>query len=144
MKTTETHFNTACLIEPPVSSNNGNKKGNYLLKNVIEIDYLEKVCRGDETSKINMLNELRADISLKLAEMEDALAEKNYEAINTIAHEMKTTVFILGLLQLIGGTLQKIEKLSLSHCDIGEIKAIFADVKMVCERALIEAKQMVD
>jgi hypothetical protein len=144
MKTTQQDPHKAFLKESINFSSPTNKVPRYLSKNVIDLEYINKISGGDEEFLKSTLNELSAEIQVKLTGMDKAFLEKKYNVIQRLAHEMQTTVFVLGMFKLAGAPFQNIEKMCLSRSAITDIKVIYDPVRLICKQAINEAQQLMD
>ncbi len=109
---------------------------------IIEPDYLDKICCGDQVFRKDIINELIIQIPENISKMEVAIQQNMFDEVHSVAHDLKTNVFILGLSKLIGEPLQNIENLSLTATTMAEIESLFINVKSVCQVAIVEAKGM--
>jgi hypothetical protein len=62
--------------------------------------------------------------------------------INNLAHDMKTTIHVMGLTMLIGHLLQQIEIYAKSNSGLLSITQLFGEVKQVCALAVLEAARI--
>jgi hypothetical protein len=144
MKTTQQDPTEALLKEPANFSSPLHKVHSYLPTNVIDLTYINKISGGDEAFIQSTLHELSAEIQVKVAGMDKAFLEKNYNVIQRLAHEMQTTFFVLGMFKLVGAPLKNIEKMCLSRSAITDIKVIYDPVRLICKQAINETQQLMD
>ncbi len=133
------HFLQACF---KMNRENQNYNTESNRSNLIEPDYLDKICCGDQVFRKDIINELIIQIPENILKMEVAIQQNLFTEVHSVAHDLKTNVFILGLSKLIGEPLQSIETLSLTASTMTEIETLFAGIKSVCQVAIVEAKQM--
>ena len=75
-------------------------------------------------------------------ELEKSILAKDYSAIRSISHKMKTSVGFIGINQLLP-ELSTIEKMAINEGDINNIQSKFTHVKTICHQAAIELKEMI-
>ena len=75
--------------------------------------------------------------------LETAIRQSNYSRIKEIAHDMKTTIHVMGLTGLIGHLLHQIESFAHSNSGLSSILVLFSDVKLICLQAVQEAGRLV-
>jgi CheY-like chemotaxis protein len=110
---------------------------------VIDLNVVEKYSRGDRNFQKELIREFINTVPAEINSMETAIHQSNYQRIKAIAHDMKTTIHIMGLTLLVGHLLQQIEIFANSNKDMSSIHTLFTDVKMICMQAVQEAGRLV-
>jgi len=110
---------------------------------VIDLSIVNKYARGNEDFKNDIIKEFVTTVPGSINSLENAIFEGNYQKISLIAHDMKTTVHVMGLTELIGDLLKQIENFAKSNSCLALIRNLFSDIKQVCLRAVREAHRLV-
>jgi HPt (histidine-containing phosphotransfer) domain-containing protein len=110
---------------------------------VIDLNVIERYSKGNVEFRNELIQEFITTIPSAINSLESAIKESNYSRIKEIAHDMKTSVHIMGLTLLIGHILQKIEVFANSNSSLSSIYQLFTDVKSVCLQAVQEAGRLV-
>ncbi|MFI5131618.1 MAG: response regulator [Chitinophagales bacterium] len=110
---------------------------------VIDLCIVEKYSHGNADFKNEIIKEFVTIVPGNISSLENAISEGNYKQIGRIAHDMKTTVHVMGLTTLIGDLLIQIENFAKSNAGLALILNIFSDIKQVCLRAVREANRLV-
>jgi CheY-like chemotaxis protein/HPt (histidine-containing phosphotransfer) domain-containing protein len=110
---------------------------------VIDLNVIERYSKGNVEFRNELIHEFITTIPSAISSLESAIKESNYRRIKEIAHDMKTTIHIMGLTILIGHILQKIEVFANSNSSLSSIYQLFTDVKLVCLQAVQEAGRLV-
>ena len=109
---------------------------------VINMDYLQSLSKGDKTFEKNMIKAFSKQMPLELKELQIAIDDKNYKRIRTIAHNMKSTVSYMGLQQLTS-LLEQIETESENANGLSRINENFTVIDTTCQLAIKEAQEMI-
>jgi len=118
---------TACDPEP-------GPKGDAPTFSVIDLSYLRDLSGGDQDYEREMADQFVQGVPEELGQLEAALAAGDRAAISKVAHNLKTTVSIMGLSDRLAGVLDHLE-----FAD-GELGAAFEELRWVCATALEEAR----
>jgi CheY-like chemotaxis protein len=110
---------------------------------VIDLSVVDKYARGNPDFKNEIIKEFVTTVPGSINSLENAIFEGNYQKISHIAHDMKTTVHVMGLTTLLGDLLKQIENFAKSNVGLALILNIFSDIKQVCLRAVREANRLV-
>lgn len=105
---------------------------------VINLNYLNELAKGDTLFIKEMIGIFLNENPEEIKQLETFINTKNYEKIQSISHHMKSTIPFVGLDLLIGDKLNTIENLAIKQGNIEEIKKNFYDVKIVCNKGVIE------
>ena len=109
---------------------------------VIDLLVIDKYSRGDNDFRKELMQEFINTVPPAISSLETAIRQSNYSRIKEIAHDMKTTIHVMGLTVLIGHMLQQIEIFA-ANADLASINALFSDVKLICMQAVQEAGRLV-
>ena len=99
---------------------------------VIDLNVIERYSKGNVEFRNELIQEFITTIPSAINSLESAIKESNFRRIKEIAHDMKTTIHIMGLTILIGHILQKIEVFAHSNSSLSSIYQLFTDVKSIC------------
>ena len=110
---------------------------------VIDLSVVDEYSHGDADFKNEIIKEFVTIVPGSISSLENAIVEGNYQQISRIAHDMKTTVHVMGLTTLIGDLLKQIENFAKSNAGLALILNLFSDIKQVCLRAVREANRLV-
>ncbi|WP_431217871.1 ATP-binding protein [Puia sp. P3] len=103
----------------------------------IDLAYLRDLSGGDHEYETEMADQFLQNMPDELGQMRAALAANDLAAASRVAHNMKTTVSIMGLSGRLSGLLDQLE---FPDGDT-DIMAAFGRLQLVCERAMEEARQ---
>ena len=118
-------------------------KMNEKLAKVIDLNVVDRYSKGDAEFRRELMQEFINTVPSAINSLETAIKQSNYSRIKEIAHDMKTTIHVMGLTVLIGHLLQQIERLALTNADLNSIGVLFSDVKNICMQAVQEAGRLV-
>lgn len=110
---------------------------------VIDLQIIDKYAHGDLLFKNAMIREFVTTVPESINSLEKAITQGNYTKIGNIAHDMKTTIHVMGLSTLLGHLLKQIENFAQSNTSLSMILNIFSDIKRICLRAVREADLLV-
>jgi len=110
---------------------------------VIDLNVVDEYSHGNADFKNEIIKEFVTTVPGNISSLENAIFEGNYQQIGRIAHDMTTTVHVMGLTTLIGDLLKQIENFAKSNAALALILNIFSDIKQVCLRAVLEANRLV-
>ncbi len=110
---------------------------------VIDAEHLYTLSRGNVSFIKDITSLFINQNPTEVSELEKAIFQKEYSAIRSISHKMKTSVGFMGITRL-SVPLAKLEDLALNHGNIFEIETIFKEVKSVCDKAIKELTAFID
>ncbi|OQP56061.1 hypothetical protein A4H97_20995 [Niastella yeongjuensis] len=116
------------IIKPVAESNN---------YKYIQLDYLKDVSAGNKNYEKDVTQKFLQAVPVALQQLEQAFQENNAEAMMWIAHNLKTTVSVMGLNDSLNPLLDEIE---LGNSDQQPIRNTINKLKDFCHSAMIEAK----
>ncbi|MEN0056290.1 MAG: response regulator [Mucilaginibacter sp.] len=103
---------------------------------VIDLSYMKEISKGNIAYEKTVTGQFLECIPQDLSALQTALDTKNYQELNRIAHNMKTSVAIMGLLPRLNNILDALE---FAQPDDSDIALIIADLDAVCSAAMREA-----
>jgi len=103
----------------------------------IDLSYMLSISRGNKIYEKTVTLQFIEIVTNNLTLLTGAFERKNYTEINRIAHDMKTSVAIMGLLPRLNNKLSFLEYAD--SYSIG-VLLIIDDLKYVCIKAIMEAK----
>ncbi len=122
-----------------ISSNNHREDpalGTDNPKQYICLDYMKEISGGDLAYEREVTLQFLEVVPETLSAIEKAWADKNFTAIKQFAHDMKTTVSIMGLNHLLNPALDTLEYENLSD---SSFSSAFSFLQSTCNKALSEA-----
>ncbi len=72
--------------------------------------------------------------------LEKGILEKNFDAIKSIAHKLRSTLPFIGLDKVIEKEVVQVESLAAERSSIGEIEDLFTKIKAMCQKAWLELR----
>ena len=125
------------------SNSKGIEKINEKMGKVIDLNVVDRYSKGDVEFRRELMKEFIDTVPSAINSLETAIKQSNYSRIKEIAHDMKTTIHVMGLTGLIGHLLQQIESFAHSNSGLSSISTLFSDVKLICLQAVQEAGRLV-
>ncbi|HTI90275.1 MAG TPA: ATP-binding protein [Puia sp.] len=119
----------------PALAPRGNDQPEYLFE-TIDPAYLRDLSGGDREYEIEMVDQFLHSVPEELEQLKAGLAANNLAVASKVAHNMKTTVSIMGLNERLCGLLDQLE-----YPDgDADLMAAFEKLQVLCERAMEEAR----
>ncbi len=109
---------------------------------VIDKEYLHSLSKGDVVFEKNMIRTFTEEIPGEVQRLKNAIDNRDYGSIRSIAHNMKSTVCYLGLTKL-NELLEQIEADAASQNGMDNIRNNFSLVNNTCQAALKEAETLI-
>jgi signal transduction histidine kinase/CheY-like chemotaxis protein len=109
---------------------------------VIDLKYLHTLSKGDKTFEENMIRSFSAQMPSELTALKEAIGQRDYKKIASVAHHLKSTVSYMGLHQVIS-ILQQIETETEKQNGVESLTDKFDLINATCQLALKEAKELV-
>ena len=103
----------------------------------INLDYMKEVSAGNTEYEKAVTGQFLEAIPGELQALEQAWQQKDSETMKHVAHNMKTTISVMGLNGLLGEELDSIEDQDNDHRLSGDT---IDTVISVCRMALVEAR----
>ena len=107
---------------------------------VIDLDYLNELSKGDKNFEMEMIRQFIVQVPEEMASLQTFISEKNYSAVRSAAHGLKSSVSFVGLSSKLQPVLEQIEKHASSGNGFNEIQENFKQLQIVCNHAIEEAK----
>ena len=104
---------------------------------VINIEHLYTLSRGNISFIKDITSLFINQNPTEISELEKSIRQKEYPAIRSISHKMKTSVGFMGITRL-SVPLAKLEELAINHGNMMEMETISKEVKAVCKKAITE------
>ncbi len=124
-------------------NNKVTEKINEKMGKVIDLNIVDRYSKGDAEFRRELMKEFIDTVPSAINSLETAIRQSNYSRIKEIAHDMKTTIHVMGLTGLIGHLLHQIESFAHSNSGLSSILVLFSDVKLICLQAVQEAGRLV-
>jgi signal transduction histidine kinase/CheY-like chemotaxis protein len=99
----------------------------------IDLRYIKEISAGNKKYEIDVTQKFLNAVPLALQELQQALQEGNTEKMKRLAHNLKTTISVMGLNELLNPLLDEIEA---GNSDLLQTVNKIADI---CNKALAEA-----
>jgi CheY-like chemotaxis protein len=106
---------------------------------VIDLNVINKYSGGDMAFRKEMIKEFIDVVPSSINSLETAINQGNFSMIRNLAHDMKTTIHVMGLTGVIGHLLQQMVIYANSNSGLLNISQIFGEIKQVCSLAVQEA-----
>jgi signal transduction histidine kinase/CheY-like chemotaxis protein len=111
---------------------------------VIDLDYLRDLSKGDRNFESAMIRQFIVQVPEEMSELESSIDKKNYEAIRSAAHGLKSSVSFVGLSPKLQPVLEQIEQYSSTgNGNINAIRQHFESLQSICDKAIAEAKSLI-
>jgi len=101
----------------------------------LNLTYLHELSGNDEEFEKQILRQFLIQTPKELNELEDAIKNSNFQAIQSIAHSLKSTVGYVGLAEELHPALERLEKTGSNGTDPYED---YLEVKTHCDKTLSE------
>ncbi|HET6255343.1 MAG TPA: ATP-binding protein [Puia sp.] len=104
---------------------------------IIDVAYLRELSAGDRAYEIEMTEQFLEAVPEELEQLKAALAVGDRAASSKVAHNMRTTISIMGMTQRLSGLLDALEYPD----DTADLSAVFSALWQACDVALGEARR---
>jgi len=111
--------------------------GKFLKTSVIDLAYLKDLSGGDREYEIEMTEQFLRNVPEELGQLEAALEKGDRVTLSKVAHNMKTTVSIMGLGDRLFPVLDQLEYPE----EATDLQGVFGVLRRVCEVAMEEARK---
>ncbi|MBO9200810.1 MULTISPECIES: ATP-binding protein [Niastella] len=101
----------------------------------IQLGYLEDVSAGNKSYEKEVTQKFLQAVPVALQQLEQAFGEGNSEAMKRIAHNLKTTISVMGLNDILNPLLDEVE------AGTSDLRNTINKITYTCDHAMIEAKQ---
>lgn len=108
-------------------------------KSKINLDYLHEFSGGDKLFEKEMIELFISNSIIELDNIEEAIKNRQFKIIKTIAHKLKSSVLIVGL-SMLEKPLLTLEADAATEANINNIEKNFIFVKKICLQAIEELK----
>ncbi|MDF2448406.1 MAG: His Kinase (phospho-acceptor) protein [Bacteroidota bacterium] len=108
------------------------------IEKTTNLSYLMELSDGNKTFVKEMISLFLSENPEEIKALERGIAEKNYKAIKSVAHKLRSTIPFMGLDKVIEKEVAEIESLAAQSGDLQEISSRFSKIKSACEKAYIE------
>ncbi|HVU98481.1 MAG TPA: response regulator [Puia sp.] len=112
--------------------------GKFLKNEVIDLGYLKELSGGDREYEIEMAEQFLATVPEELRQLEAALDTRDRVTLSKVAHNMKTTVSIMGLGDRLFSLLDQLEYPE----GVADLPGVLGAVRRVCETAIEEVRRL--
>lgn len=104
----------------------------------INLQYLQEVSAGNKVYEREATRKFLHAIPLDMEALELAVKERDEQKVQAIAHNLKTTISVMGLNELLNPLLDEVEYFK---GDWQQLKHSIAAIEDICYKAMTEAKQ---
>ncbi|HMF72069.1 MAG TPA: hypothetical protein VK616_11365, partial [Flavitalea sp.] len=108
---------------------------------VLNLKYLRELSGGNTAFEVNMIEQFLQQVPGEIAKMDNEFINKNYATVRQIAHNMKTSVSFMGLIEKLGPHLDFIESNVNIQKENTYVQEKIMVVNKICQQAFEEAKQ---
>ena len=119
------------------TSNSGKVSQLLIADKVCNLNLLNDITRGNETRLHNLVLIFFSEIKNELSELDNAIEKTNYTVITNIAHKIKSSFALLGIVVL-EPVIKEMEQLSIDTSFIDRIKQLSQKVNTVFNMARLE------
>ncbi|MES2881947.1 MAG: ATP-binding protein [Bacteroidota bacterium] len=109
----------------------------------ISLNYLHQLSGNNAQFENELLNQFIVQVPAEIAELKNAMAEKDFSTVARIAHSLKSTVGYVGLAEELHPLLNKIET-GTEAAEEKELLTIIGAVEKKCNAAVKEVKQALE
>jgi HPt (histidine-containing phosphotransfer) domain-containing protein len=109
-------------------------------ENLCNFKYLSETMGGKKHLIKGIIDAFVTQLHDELKSINDAIDKKDYATIKSIAHTLKSSVSILGIVAL-APVLQEIERLSAAAKDIDKIKGLNFKLNLICKKVFEEIER---
>jgi cytochrome b involved in lipid metabolism len=110
----------------------------------LNLDYLKELSGGNKAFEISMVEQFLQKTPGELEAMQEAFGKNDYIKVVQIAHNMKTSVAFMGLLDILNNDLDFIENNARTQEENTNVQTSITIVNNICLQVFIEAKQYLD
>jgi signal transduction histidine kinase/CheY-like chemotaxis protein/HPt (histidine-containing phosphotransfer) domain-containing protein len=110
---------------------------------LISLAYLKELSFGDPEFEHAIIRQFIVQVPDELKLLREAIENRDYPLIKSLAHGMKSSVAYLGLADRLYPTLQRMEKEAVDNVADAHFEDDFAEVQNVCDQAVKEARQLI-
>ncbi len=133
-------INESELYDIILKCTNSNKKQLNQASSIIDLDYLNELSKGDKNFEAEMIRQFIVQVPEEINSLKSFITEKNYDAVKSAAHGLKSSVSFVGLTSKLQPVLDQIERHASSKNGADEIQRNFEELQQVCANAVEEAK----
>lgn len=106
---------------------------------VIDLDYLHDLSKGNKNFETEMIRQFMVQVPEEINSLKVAIDQKDFPAVTSIAHGLKSSVSFMGLSAKLEPVLQQIE-INAANKNLNVVRQGFEQLQKVCSKALAEAK----
>ncbi|RNC87463.1 MAG: Hpt domain-containing protein [Allomuricauda sp.] len=110
---------------------------------IYSLDKVNEMAEGDQDFVLSVVSVFLEEVPTDLADLESAIAEKNYEQVYKLSHKIKPNVDLLGMEQT-RATALELETLGKNEGNMSEIEAKFPLLKKDVEQVVSELQKDFD
>jgi signal transduction histidine kinase/CheY-like chemotaxis protein len=104
----------------------------------IQLDYLKDVSAGNKIYEMDVTQKFLQAVPIALQQLEMAFQEGNTEMMKRVAHNLKTTISVMGLNDSLNPLLDEVEA---GNPDRSQLRNTLNAIAGTCNQAIAEAKQ---
>ncbi|MCW3120169.1 MAG: response regulator [Chitinophagaceae bacterium] len=119
---------------------NSNKTGAKKNYSIIDLDYLHELAKGNKNFEMEMIRQFIVQVPAEIHSLKTAIDQKDFPAVTSIAHGLKSSVSFMGLALKLEPVLRQIEENASIHNDINRVQQNFEQLQQFCSEALSEAR----
>ena len=127
------HAQNLPVVEPPPATATASP--------LLNLDYLSQLSGGDKAFEKQILEQFVVQMPDEMHQLENAVRSRNFNAVKSVAHSLKSTVGYVGLSDELHPFLDRLEKGALKECDAG-FAPDFDYVKERCALAKAEIEKL--
>jgi HPt (histidine-containing phosphotransfer) domain-containing protein len=110
----------------------------------VNFDYLKELTTGNTEGMIVMLKAYLEETPRLLDSMRDGVESSNWDTVKNAAHSMLPSFPMLGMKKEYENMAREIQDLAHKKENLPQIKALYTELKSVCDKALTELQNELD
>jgi len=107
----------------------------------IDLTYMKDISKGNLIYEKKVISQFITFIPQDLIALQEAYQQQDFKKINTVAHNMKTSVAIMGLLPILKACLDVLE---FSNADTPAVSTAIAELDSICKNAVTESRHLLE
>jgi len=107
----------------------------------IDLTYMKDISKGNLIYEKKVISQFITFIPQDLIALQEAYQQQDFKKINTVAHNMKTSVAIMGLLPILKACLDILE---FSNADTPAVSTAIAELDSICKNAVTESRHLLE
>jgi CheY-like chemotaxis protein len=112
---------------------------------VLDLEYLRRISNGNREFIESVILKVAETLPAEMDKLKQALSKKNREEVNGIAHDMKTTFTVLGIINKTSEQIKYLEKWKSTPGNRnGKLTKIVGEIEQICKKVSEEIRENFD